>query len=169
MPGWIEHPTLPGYTKQALIKEIIDFAEAHQIQCAFDQPCAQAMSGLWLNQILDTLKQKKDGKLSDRKAHFYAAHTETVLSLMRLMKMNVHETPTSAGLILEFSSKPPSVRTLFHEPFPWNPDIRLARMVELPYCAGKSWCPLETFVQNVSNASFSDWQEYCSLPKCPTK
>jgi hypothetical protein len=166
MPDWIERPNLKGYSKQRLIKEMLEFAEAHQIQCAFDKPCAQAMAGLWLNQTLSLLQQKKDGKLADRKAHFYGAHTETVLSLMRLMKMNISETPTSAGIILEFRSDPPAVRTLFHEPFPWNPDIRLAHLVELPYCAGQNWCPFETFVSNVKETAFADWQEYCGLPKC---
>lgn len=169
MPEWIERPTLPNYSKQTLVKEILEYAEAHQIQCAFDQPCAQSMAGLWLNQIMSLMKEKKDDKIADRKAHFYAAHTETVLSLMKLMQMNVSETPTSAGVIVEFKSDPPSVRTLFHEPHPQHPGTRLAHVVELPFCSGQDWCPLDTFVENVSGTAFTDWQEYCGLPKCPVK
>lgn len=41
-------------------------------------------------------------KLSDGKAHFYAAHAETVLSLIKLMEMNVSETPISAGVIIDY-------------------------------------------------------------------
>lgn len=180
MPDWIEKPTLQKnskdkpdsgkYSKEQMIKEILGFAEAHQIQCAFNKECAKAMAGLWLNQIVDLLKQKKDkdGKLKDRKGHFYACHTETVLSLMKLMKMNVSETPTSAGLVLEFKQDPPAVRALFHEPDEKNFEVRKAHVVELPYCPGKDWCPLDTFIGNVSSSSFSNWQEYCKLPACTT-
>jgi len=170
MPDWIEHPTLEKYTKEQMIKEIISFAEAHQIQCAEEKECAKAMAGLWLNQIIDLLNQRKDkaGKLKDRKAHFYACHTETVLSLMKLLKMNVSETPTSAGLLLEFKVEPASVRTFFHEPDEHDPTVRKAHKVELPYCAGQDWCPLDTFVKSVSDASFSNWQEYCKVPACAT-
>lgn len=125
------------------------------------------MAGLWLNQIIDLLNQKKNGKLSDRKAHFYAAHTETVLSLMRLMKMNVSETPTSAGVIIEFKSSPPSVRTIFHEPNPENPIIRLAHKSDPSFCEHQDWCPLDRFIDGVKATAFADWQEYCELPKCP--
>jgi hypothetical protein len=170
MPDWIEKPTLNKYTKEEMIKEIISFAEAHQIQCAEEKECAKAMAGLWLNQILDLLNQKKDkaGKLKDRKAHLYACHTETVLSLMKLLKMNVSETPTSAGLLLEFKIEPASVRTFFHEPDEHDPTVRKAHKVDLPYCAGQDWCPLDTFVKSVSDSSFSNWQEYCKVPACAT-
>jgi hypothetical protein len=168
MPDFIENPTIANYTKEKMIKKIMSFAEAHQIQCAFDTECAKAMAGLWLDQVIDLLRQKKDkdGKLKDRKGHFYACHTETVLSLMKLMKMNVSETPTSAGVIIEFKQDPPSVRTLFHEPDEHEFEVRKAHQVELPYCAGQSWCPLDTFIQNVGGYAFSNWQEYCKLPSC---
>lgn len=148
---------------------VASFAEAHQILCANDSACARIMSGLWLDQIIQTFQSIKNGTLKDRVANFYAAHTETVLSLIRLIKADgVAETPTSAGLILEYTDTPaPSVRFIFHEPDPANPDVRLAEVKTFSFCSGKEWCDLDTFVQNVKGPSFSDWQVACKLPKCP--
>lgn len=149
----------------------MSFAEAHQILCANDSACARIMSGLWLDQIITNLNQLKSGDkaIKGRVANFYAAHTETVLSLIRLLKAeDVPETPTSAGLILEYTDTPaPSVRFIFHEPDPNSPDIRLAELKSLPYCAGQEWCPLDKFIEAVKAPSFSDWQTTCKLPKCP--
>lgn len=169
LPRWVTHPTLPGYPPKDMVKDILSFAEAHQILCANDTECARMMAGLWLDHIIQTFQQLRDGKLKGRLANFYAAHTETVLSLIRLMKAeDVEETPTSAGLILEYTDIPaPSVRFIFHEPDPNNPDVRLAELKNLPYCPGQQWCNLDTFVQNVRGPAFSDWQTACKLPKCP--
>jgi len=127
------------------------------------------MAGLWLDQIIQTLQSLKSGNLKDRVANVYAAHTETVLSLIRLMKTDdVAETPTSAGLILEYTDTPsPSVRFIFHEPDPNNPDHRLAELKSFPFCEGQQWCPLDKFVDGVKGPAFSDWQAACKLPKCP--
>jgi prostatic aicd phosphatase len=169
LPRWVTNPTHPGYPPKDMAKAIISFAEAHQILCANDTECARMMAGLWLDNIIQTLKQLRDGSLKGRMANFYAAHTETVLSLIRLMKTDgVHDTPTSAGLILEYTDVPtPSVRFIFHEPDPENPDVRLAELKSFPYCPNQQWCNLETFIQNVRQTSFSDWQAACKLPKCP--
>jgi len=168
LPRWVTEPKLPGYPPKDMVKAILSFAEAHQILCANDSECARMMAGLWLDNIIQNLQQLKDGKLKGRLAHFYAAHTETVLSLIRLMQAEgVAETPTSAGLILEYTDKPaPSVRFIFHEPDPNNPDVRLAEIKKFPFCF-EEWCDLETFVQNVKGPAFSDWQGACKLPKCP--
>ena len=166
MPSWVSKPTLAGYNRD-IYDDIMHYAEAHQILCADDAECARMMAGLWLDQIITTLQQKS-GKLKERKANFYGAHTETVLSLIRLMKAkDVKETPTSAGLVLEYTDQPePAVRFIYHEPDPTNPDVRLAEVKELPYCASREWCPLSTFVENVKQPAFSDWQTTCKLPRC---
>ncbi|OQV18395.1 putative Testicular acid phosphatase-like protein [Hypsibius exemplaris] len=168
LPNWVIRPTIPGYPPKDMYKAIMGFAEAHQVLCADDAECARMMAGMWLDQVITTLKQKKDGKLTDRAAHFYAAHTETVLSLIRLIKAkDVVDTPTSAGMIIEYTDLPaPAVRFIFHEPDPTNPDVRLAEIKELPYCSGQQWCPLETFIENIKVPAFSDWQAACKLPRC---
>lgn len=168
LPLWVTQPRLPGYPPKDMTKAILSFAEAHQVLCANDSECARMMSGLWLDNIIQNLQQLRDGKLKGRLAHFYAAHTETVLSLIRLMQAeDVADTPTSAGLILEYTDKPvPSVRFIFHEPDPNNPDVRLAEIKKFPFCS-EEWCNLETFIQNVKGPAFSDWQDACKLPKCP--
>jgi len=169
LPGWVTNPTLAGYPPKDMAAAIQSFAEAHQILCADDSECARIMSGMWLDNIIQTLQSIKNGTLKDRVANFYAAHTETVLSLIRLMKTEgVSETPTSAGLILEYTDTPaPAVRFIFHEPDPTNPDKRLAELKLFPYCNGQQWCALDTFIENVKGPSFSDWQAACKLPKCP--
>lgn len=169
LPNWVTNPTLEGYPPKDMAKAINSFAEAHQILCANDSECARIMAGMWLDQIVQTLLAVKNGTIKGRVGNFYAAHTETVLSLVRLIKAeDVAETPTSAGLILEYTDTPsPSVRFIFHEPDPTNPDHRLAEIKHLPYCAGKEWCELDTFVQSVKAPAFSDWQTACKLPKCP--
>jgi len=170
LPDWVTNPTLPGYPPKDMFKAIMSYAEAHQILCANDvKGCARMMSGLWLDQVINTLQSIKNGTLKGRLANFYAAHTETVLSLIRLMKAEkVPENPTTAGLILEYTDTPaPAVRFIFHEPDPKNPDIRWAELKNLPYCAGQQWCPLDTFIQNIKDTSFSEWQPACQLPKCP--
>uniref|UniRef100_A0A915IU53 Uncharacterized protein n=1 Tax=Romanomermis culicivorax TaxID=13658 RepID=A0A915IU53_ROMCU len=170
LPGWIENPSLAGFNKDKILKEILEYAEAHQIQCAVDRPCAKAMAGLWLDEILKILKQKESGKLADRKAHFYAAHTETVLSLMKLLGMDVAETPTSAGFVLEFRQQSGGgkgqVRALFHEPNHQRHTVREAHVVRLPYCSSGEWCSLDSIAQAASKESFADWQTFCRLPKC---
>lgn len=85
MPLWVTRPSLPGYNRD-IYDDIMSYAEAHQILCADDAECARMMAGLWLDQIITTLQQKQTGKLKDRRANFYGAHTETVLSLIRLIK-----------------------------------------------------------------------------------
>jgi len=164
----VTNPTTPGYPPKSMYDAVMSFAEAHQVLCADDSECARMMAGHWLDQILTVLKQKKEGKLNGRVGNFYGAHTETVLSLIRLIKArDVKETPTSAGLILEYTDVPrPAVRFIFHEPDPNNPDVRLAELKELPYCRLKEWCPLDTFTQNVKTPAFSDWQAACKLPRC---
>jgi len=170
LPRWVTNPSLPGYPPKSMFDSVMSFAEAHQILCADDHECARMMAGHWLDQILSVLKQKKEGKLQDRAGNFYGAHTETVLSLIRLMKTTgVKECPTSAGLILEYTDVPrPAVRFIFHEPDPNNPDVRLAEVKTFPYCARQEWCPLDTFTQNVKTPAFSDWQAACKLPRCGT-
>jgi len=169
LPEWVTKPTLAGYPPKDMAGAILSFAEAHQVLCANDSECARIMAGMWLDQIIQTLQSIKNGTLKDRVANFYAAHTETVLSLIRLLKAeDVAETPTSAGLILEYTDTPaPAVRFIFHEPDPNNPDHRLAEVKKFPYCDGQQWCNLDTFIQNVKGPSFSDWQTACKLPKCP--
>lgn len=167
LPSWVTKPTIPGYDR-GIYANIMQYAEAHQILCADDAECARMMAGLWLDQIITTLQQK-GGKLKDRKAHFYAAHTETVLSLMRLLKvMDVTETPTSAGFVLEYTDDPaPSVRVLYHEPNPTNPDEREVAVKYMRFCGVQSaWCPLKTFVESVKQPAFSEWQTACKLPRC---
>jgi len=170
LPDWVTNPSLPGYPPKSMFDSVLSFAEAHQVICANDSECARMMAGLWLDQVITTLQQKRDGKLKDRTGHFYAAHTETVLSLIRLLKAkDVKENPTSAGFILEYTDVPvPAVRFIFHEPDPTKPDARLAEIKELPYCSGKGWCPLDTFVSNVKAPSFNNWQAACKLPSCAT-
>jgi len=172
LPSWVTNPTLPGYNESTMFAAVESFAEAHQILCANDTAptgCARMMSGLWLDQVINVLQGLKNGTLKDRVANFYGAHTETVLSLMRLMKADdVPDCPTSAGLILEYTDTPaPAVRFIFHEPDPENPDHRLAELKLLPYCGGQQWCALDTFIENVKATAFSDWRQACKLPKCP--
>jgi len=170
LPAWVTNPRLSGYPPKSMYDDIMSFAEAHQVLCAADAGCSRMMAGMWLGQIITTLQQKKDNKkdAKDLTGKFYGAHTETVLSLIRLMKArDVQDCPTSAGLILEYTDVPrPAVRFIFHEPDPTNPDVRIAEWKELPYCQGQEWCPVDTFVANVQARSFNDWQAACKLPKC---
>jgi hypothetical protein len=168
LPDWVTNPTLKGFSANQVFKGIMSFAEAHQILCANDSDCARMMAGMWLDQIIQILDKAKSGGLKGRSANFYAAHTETVLSLIRLVKAkDVKETPTSAGFILEYTDSPaPSVRFIFHEPDANNPDIRLAEVKEFEFGTGE-WVPLEKFVEAVKGPAFSSWQEACKLPKCP--
>ncbi|OQV19486.1 putative Testicular acid phosphatase-like protein [Hypsibius exemplaris] len=169
LPAWVTNPTLPGYPPKDMATAIQSYAEAHQILQANQPDTARLMAGLWLDQIVTTLQQKRDGKIPDQVANFYAAHTETVLSLLRLLKVTdiANETPTSAGLVLEFTDVPaPAVRVIFHEPDPVNPDIRLAELKGFSFCAGQEWCPLDTFISNVKEPSFSDYRAACGLPAC---
>ncbi|OQV19485.1 putative Testicular acid phosphatase-like protein [Hypsibius exemplaris] len=150
LPRWVTEPTLDGYPPKDMYKDIMSFAEAHQILCADDPECARMMAGMWLDQIITKLIDKSNKKLQDRVANFYGAHTETVLSLIRLIKAkDVKETPTSAGIVLEYTDVPePAVRVIFHEPHHDNPDVRLAEVKELEYCEGLEWCPLNEFIRN---------------------
>ena len=91
LPDWVSKPTLAGYPPKDLETAVRSYGEAHQIICAGDPDCARMMAGLWLDQILTALQQKRDGKLPDRTANVYAAHTETVLSLIRLFQVGILE------------------------------------------------------------------------------
>jgi len=172
LPDWVTKPTLAGYPPKDMFAAVMSFAEAHQIICAADSECARMMAGNWLDNVIETLQSLKNGtlKVGTRLAQFYACHTETVLSLIRLMKAeDVPDNPTTAGLILEYTDTPaPAVRFIFHEPDPNNPDVRFASLKELPYCKGQQWCPLDTFISSIKAPSFADWQGACKLPKCPT-
>ncbi|OQV19487.1 putative Testicular acid phosphatase-like protein [Hypsibius exemplaris] len=168
LPSWVTKPTLPGYPPKNMEDAVNSFAEAHQVLCANDPDCSHMMAGLWLDEIMTVLQKKASGdaKLKDRRANFYAAHTETVLSLLRLLKVDdiADETPTSAGLVIEFTDKPvPAVRVLFHQPNPENPDDRLAEVKSLAYCEDKEWCPVDTLVSSVKGPNFSDWRDACKV------
>lgn len=171
LPSWVANPTLPGYTRKQMVAAILSFMEAHQILVANDSVCAKVASGYFLNHIVNTLQLIKDkkGEVKDRLAHFYAGHTETILSVIRLMRAeDVQETPTSAGFILEYADKPePSVRFLYHRSAPNDFSVRLAEWDELPYCPDQQWCSLDKFIDGVKNKTNSDWRVACKLPKCP--
>lgn len=124
------------------------------------------MAGLWLDHIIELLNKRKNGDLPERRAMLYAAHTETVLSLLKLMHLDVNETITSAGFILEFKTDPAAIRIFTHEPDREKHSLRHAEQVHLPYCDGEAWCPLEKFIDNVSSEKFHDWREFCKLGKC---
>ncbi|TKR62910.1 hypothetical protein L596_026812 [Steinernema carpocapsae] len=61
-PDWLEKPTLHGYDKKSLKKEIMEFAENHQIKCADYAPCRDMMGGLWLNHVIENLEKLVNGK-----------------------------------------------------------------------------------------------------------
>uniref|UniRef100_A0A1I7Y3B6 Peptidase S1 domain-containing protein n=1 Tax=Steinernema glaseri TaxID=37863 RepID=A0A1I7Y3B6_9BILA len=72
-PEWLEHPTLPGYTKETLKKEILSFGESHQIKCAEYEPCRDMMAGYWLRNIIDYLEKFVDNRNRTYKLIGYAS------------------------------------------------------------------------------------------------
>lgn len=179
MPDWVANPPAQ-FAGRDLYKDILKFAEAHQIACAEYRPCGYMMGGLWLNDIVNNLKKKKEGKADKLKLVIYASHTEITLSVMKLMHMEVKECPTSAGFILEYRDQPePSVRLIFHEPDPEDPDKRILILPKLSAgCDGSpgtdcttgkcatdgGWCPLQQFMDRVAHNMFSDWKKECKIP-----
>lgn len=58
------------------MKEIMEFAENHQIKCADYPPCRNMMGGVWLAHILETLEKKASGKANDLNLVVYASVRE---------------------------------------------------------------------------------------------
>lgn len=172
MPDWVANPTLDDYDEDKLYEKILEFAEAHQIACANYDECRDIMGGYWLNHIVETLKSKRDGESSDKKIVAYASHTEITLSVMKLMNFDQNEVPTSAGFILEYKNASyPAVRLIFHEPVENNPDEHTLEVAELTKnCEvdGETveWCPLETFLERMSEQLTADWEDACGVEKC---
>uniref|UniRef100_A0A914VCX2 Uncharacterized protein n=1 Tax=Plectus sambesii TaxID=2011161 RepID=A0A914VCX2_9BILA len=171
LPAWIAKPTLKGYDEAKLKKEIMEFAENHQIKCADYPPCRNMMGGVWLAHILDTLQKKVAGKTNDLNLVVYASHTEVTLSVMKQMFYDKKEVTTSAGFVLEFRDKPaPSVRLLNHDPGHINVDehtiYQADYLPELKAICPDNWCPLDAFTKLVSATTISDWKTQCGLPKC---
>jgi hypothetical protein len=72
-PDWIANPTLEGYDAERMKKEILAFAENHQIKCAEYKPCRDMMAGVWLKNIVDFLKEKAKNSTNGPKLVAYAS------------------------------------------------------------------------------------------------
>lgn len=54
------------------------FVEASDILCAIEETCRRIMAGYWLDQLVQKLQDKRDGKLNDTKMLVYATVCEWV-------------------------------------------------------------------------------------------
>jgi len=161
-PDWVTKPTLANAPKDTY-GAIMAFADPKQSLCANDSACSRLVAGNWLDSIIKTLNKVKEGKLKKgAAATIYATHMENVFSLIRLLKADdVTTVPTAGGFVFEYTDKPaPGVRFIFAEPDAKNFAVK-ATVKTFAYCRGKDWCPLDTFIENVKDVAFSDWQAAC--------
>ncbi|CAB3409564.1 unnamed protein product [Caenorhabditis bovis] len=162
-PKWIKSPTLKGYNFEKLKAKILSFAEIHQNACADYAPCGNLMSGYWLQDVLDRLETASKGK--GPKLIGYASHTETTLSLMKLMGYDKDELTTSAGFVVEFRNKPkPAVRLLNHDPNPIEDHVIYPAKLsaKLKKLADKDGLiALDNFVKFAKPSAFADWKKQC--------
>lgn len=99
-PEWILNPTLDGYDKDRLVREIMSFgepsqylnwvvssnwirfsAEIHQIACTNYPPCRDLMAGVWLKHILSTIAETEENK---------ALRVVGYASVTKLLKNSIH-------------------------------------------------------------------------------
>ncbi|CAJ0565808.1 unnamed protein product, partial [Mesorhabditis spiculigera] len=168
LPDWLEHPTLPGYDKDSLVKAYMEFAEAHQNACAENEDCRRMMGGYWLKNVLDAMKKAKDGK--GPKIIGYASHTEVTLALMKLMGYKRNEITTTAGFAIEFRNKPnPGVRLLDHDPNPVETHViyKAALIPELEKLMdNEAFIDLDKFEAAIQSGVISKWEEACGRHSC---
>ncbi len=83
--------------------------------------------------------------------------------------MDYNSVPTSAGFIIEYRERPgPSVRLLYHEPDPRNPDVRFVFLANKINPCPDDWCPLEDFIRMLQPNSIPDWRLACRIQdNCP--
>ncbi|KAK6035372.1 hypothetical protein COOONC_27123 [Cooperia oncophora] len=61
-PSWISKPTLRGYNAASFKKAVLSFGENHQIRCAEYAPCRNIMGGVWLKNLLDSIRSAIKGE-----------------------------------------------------------------------------------------------------------
>ncbi|CAI5447776.1 unnamed protein product [Caenorhabditis angaria] len=166
-PNWIEHPTLSGYNSATLKAKIRSFSEVHSFACAnYYAPCRSLMAGLWLNDLITRLEAANSG--NSLKIVGYASHSQTLLSVMKLLGIEKEELTTSAGFVIEFKKVPnASIRILNHDPNPIDqhviyPSI-LSKDLQKITRISNGFIPLTEFVELVKNRAFSDWKSECSV------
>uniref|UniRef100_A0A914EP13 Uncharacterized protein n=1 Tax=Acrobeloides nanus TaxID=290746 RepID=A0A914EP13_9BILA len=146
------------------MSDIRNLADAPHIACANHLPCQKAMSGLWLNHILETIDNVKNGKDSLK------MHANSTLSLMKAMFMEKNDVNTSSGFIIEVRDFPRwSVRLLNHDPvikytneFYWHRIYRANYTGEMSKLADEQgWVKLDDFVRLVKPKSFKNWRGEC--------
>uniref|UniRef100_A0A914E073 Uncharacterized protein n=1 Tax=Acrobeloides nanus TaxID=290746 RepID=A0A914E073_9BILA len=165
-PEWIRKAKVEGYKSQEdLIRAYkAIFSNAPHIACANYGPCQKAMSGLWLNHILETIDNVKTGKNSLK------MHANSTLSLMKAMFMEKNQLNTSGGFIIEVRDFPRwSIRLLNHDPvikstneFFWHQIYRGNYTGEMAKLADdQGWVKLDDFVRLVKPNSFKNWRGEC--------
>lgn len=164
-PEWILNPTLDGYDKDRLVREIMSFAEIHQIACTNYPPCRDLMAGVWLKHILSTIAETEENKAL--RVVGYASHTEVTLAVMKLLGIFKDEITTSAGFVLEYRRKPmPSVRLLNHDPDPVDKHV-IYKATLVQELADKmdvdGFISLDDFISHVSPKTISDWKTACGV------
>uniref|UniRef100_A0A0N5ASB1 ShKT domain-containing protein n=1 Tax=Syphacia muris TaxID=451379 RepID=A0A0N5ASB1_9BILA len=168
-PDWVEHPTLKGYDKKRFVKEVLEFDELSVQQCAKHEPCRDVIAGVWLQHIVLLLQNATRKDLS-YKIVGYATHTEILLSLLKLMHVNIDELSSSAGFLLEYRDQPQQMmRVLIRDPSPIDDNIispakytdRLAK-----YADSENWIPVHKFLSEVRGKTIWDWELVCGRPGC---
>ncbi|KAK0427126.1 hypothetical protein QR680_010074 [Steinernema hermaphroditum] len=166
-PNWLERPSLKGYNKESLKKDIMAFAENHQIKCAEYGPCRDMMAGYWLNNVIENLQKLLDGK-NNLKIIGYASHTEVTLALMKVMHIVKHEITTSAGFVIEVRKNGGKyqLRLLNHDPNPVDPHvIYQAKYTDELKKLSKDgvWVDVQDFINLVKPKAYSDWKSQCGI------
>ncbi|KAK6050912.1 hypothetical protein COOONC_11584 [Cooperia oncophora] len=167
-PSWISKPTLRGYNAASFKKAVLSFGENHQIRCAEYAPCRNIMGGVWLKNLLDSIKSAIKGE--GPKVIGYASHTEVTLSVMKLLGIEKDELTTSAGFVIEFRNKPePNIRILNHDPVEIDKHIiyKATYTPDLAKISDKAgWIPFKKFETLVGKFAIADWQKACGRPSC---
>uniref|UniRef100_A0A183V3I1 Histidine acid phosphatase n=1 Tax=Toxocara canis TaxID=6265 RepID=A0A183V3I1_TOXCA len=163
-PEWIENPTLDGYDKERLKREVLALAEKHQIECTEYEPCRNIMGGVWLENIIMNLQKVANGENAP-KIIVYTSHTEVTLSVMKLMHIARQTLPTSAGFVIEYRNEPnASVRLLAHDPIAIDDHVIYQVEYEKPLADiadRRRWIPVDKFISLVQRNTITDWEQAC--------
>jgi hypothetical protein len=164
-PSWIENPTLPGYTKDSLIADILSFYYVKSIACSNYAPCRSSLASSLLASITGSVLQSA----SLPQLSVYITHTENMLSLAHLAHLRLDTLPDAGGFLIEVrNGTVPSLRFLFHEAFDpltnFNQFFYQAEYLpELAaICDANGWCPADKYSALIAN----DVVSFCGAAPC---
>lgn len=152
---------------KSVFEKLSQYADVPSSLCANDRSCRRLLAGYWVSYILETLRKKQTND-STIKMMLFSSPVDSLMSAMKLLKIESHSTALpSGGFILEYRDKPePSVRLISHDAEEDNAEKRIVRAIDLPFCRSFDWCPLETFISNITPETVEDWRDLCKVRRC---